>query len=871
MFKKILIANRGAIACRIIRTLKNMGISSVAIYAEADRDSLHVEQADEAFFLGHGNAIQTYLDQKKIIDIAKTSGAEAIHPGYGFLSENPDFVKLCNENRVIFIGPSINHMEAFALKHNARRLAQKNQIPLVPGTDLLEDKKAAVRAAQKIGYPVMLKSSAGGGGIGMQVCTNEMALENAFDSVVRLSQNNFADGSVFLEKYIEHARHVEVQIFGNGKGVAIDLGTRDCSLQRRNQKVIEEAPAPQLSDMVRQALHNTASRLLASVKYASAGTVEFIYDPREEQFYFLEVNTRLQVEHGVTEEVFGVDLVEWMIEQAWSPIENLSQRRALLAPRGHAIQARVYAENPSKSFQPSAGFLSHVTWSMGTTKDTRLRTDTWIVPGTEVSPYFDPMLAKIIAWAPDRETATNSLRRALTESLIYGIETNLEYCGEMLNEKIFRDAAMFTRFLDTWTPRVNAIEVLSPGTMTTIQDFPGRSHYWEVGVPPSGPFDTYSFTLGNKYLENTESCAGLEITVSGPTLKFYSATQIIITGADIDIVLDGKQYPAWSTIDIKAGQTLSLGKIQSKGARAYLLIRGGIECPAYLGSKSTFTLGRFGGHVGRALKTGDVIKFSPLAKKVTATTISQELRPRIENSWVLNVIYGPHGAPDFFTSKDIITFFDSEWVVHYNSSRTGIRLIGPKPEWARETGGEAGMHPSNIHDNAYAFGTVDFTGDMPVILGPDGPSLGGFVCPATVINADLWKLGQLRAGDKIRFNPVSITEAVALDKKRLANSASANTLLSTLPARNCIISAHNIKNLDVIIRAAGDRFLLIEFGKQQLDLRLRFQVYALREYLNGLARREIVDLTPGIRSLQIHYNPHQLPLSELLAIIEEGL
>ena len=286
MFTKVLIANRGAIACRIIRTLSAMGIRSVSIYSLADADSLHVSQADEAFSLGEGGAKQTYLDIDKVIQIAKECGAQAIHPGYGFLSENVDFVAACEKNNLVFLGPTSEQMLQFGLKHRAREIAQQANVPLLPGSDLLVDLDDALKCAEKIGYPVMLKSTAGGGGIGMQRCDNALELNQAYDSVKRLSENNFSNGALFLEKFIVQARHIEVQIFGDGEGNAIALGERDCSAQRRNQKVIEECPAPNLDDVLREQLHNTATRLAASVNYRSAGTVEFVFDQQDQTVLF---------------------------------------------------------------------------------------------------------------------------------------------------------------------------------------------------------------------------------------------------------------------------------------------------------------------------------------------------------------------------------------------------------------------------------------------------------------------------------------------------------------------------------------------------------------------------------------------------------
>ncbi len=872
MFTKVLIANRGAIATRIIRTLKKLNIKSVAVYAESDADSLHVRLADEAFSLGEGAAAQTYLDRKKIITIAQQTGAQAIHPGYGFLSENASFVAECEAAGVVFIGPTAEQMLTFGLKHKARELAQAANVPLCPGTDLLKNIEDAQTAAISIGYPVMLKSTAGGGGIGMQLCNNEQDLLSAFDSVKRLGKNNFADDGVFLEKFIAAARHIEVQVFGDGKGTAVAIGERDCSSQRRNQKVVEECPAPNLPDSQRIAMQQVAEQLLSSVSYRNAGTVEFIYDSLDNKFYFLEVNTRLQVEHGVTEEVYDVDLVEWMLKQAAGELGNIRQLRNQLSPTGHAIQVRVYAEDPALNFQPCAGLLSKVEFPP---LNNNLRIDHWIESGIEVPAFFDPMLAKIIVKGNDRTSALANLSNALMHTQLYGIETNLGYLRKLLQDEKLLQGTMTTRYLNSFVFKPARIDVIQGGTQTTIQDFPGRQGYWHVGVPTSGPFDSYSFRLGNRLLGNDASAAGLEITLQGPTLKFGCATKIIITGASIDAKLDGHSIPAYEIVAVDAGQQLQLGRITT-GARAYLCVVGGIQCPDYLGAKSTFTLGQFGGHNGRALRAGDVLALAPdCSREIKNDVAPQELIPAITNTWQLRVIYGPHGAPDFFTANDIETFFATDWEVHYNSSRTGVRLIGPKPQWARSSGGEAGMHPSNIHDNAYAFGTVDFTGDMPVILGPDGPSLGGFVCPATVITADLWKLGQVRAGDKIRFTPVSISDSVAIEKAQHQSLQQLSVI--THHAQPVATTSPIVKTLsaqefgeDIVYRVAGDHFLLVEYGPLELDIQLRFRAHALMQWLEINSLPGLRELTPGIRSLQIHYDSQQLSLENLLAHLESA-
>ncbi|GAB6040695.1 urea carboxylase [Endothiovibrio diazotrophicus] len=864
MFEKVLIANRGAIACRIQRTLRAMGVGSVAVYSKADAHSLHVEQADEAHLIGEALAADTYLDVGKILQVAEASGARAIHPGYGFLSENAAFAEACEARGIAFIGPTPKQLRDFGLKHTARALAEASGVPLLPGTGLLEELEHARQEAAMIGYPVMLKSTAGGGGIGMQLCHDEEELSDAFDSVRRLGRNNFSNAGIFLEKYVEHARHIEVQIFGDGEGRVVALGERDCSLQRRNQKVVEETPAPNLPQPVREAMLATARRLGEAVAYRSAGTVEFIYDPQSEAFYFLEVNTRLQVEHGVTEMVTGVDLVEWMVRLAAGELELPAEEPA---PAGHAIQVRLYAEDPRKRFQPSSGLLTHVRFPEG------VRCDHWIAAGVEVPPFYDPMLAKLIVHGADRDAARAKLAAALERVELAGIETNLDYLRQVVADGVFARGEATTRYLNHFDFHASTIDVLAPGTQTTVQDFPGRQGYWDIGVPPSGPMDDYSFRLANRLLGNPPQAAGLELTVNGPTLRFNVACDICLTGAPMAATLDGEPVPFWRPLRVARGRTLALGAVQGAGARAYLAVAGGIQVPAYLGSRATFTLGQFGGHGGRTLRVGDVLHLAPPAVSAGSLEAPVALRPALSRDWTLHVIYGPHGAPDFFTERDIDTFFASRWEVHYNSSRTGVRLIGPKPQWARADGGEAGLHPSNLHDNAYAIGTVDFTGDMPVILGPDGPSLGGFVCPATLVRADRWKMGQLSPGDKVRFVPVSQATANAMERAR---DAAIETLApQPLTVERAALGNPVVRRLSemenpvaVAYRPSGDKYLLVEYGPMALDINLRFRVHALMLKLREQPIDGVLELTPGIRSLQLHYDSRVIPLEALLDRLE---
>lgn len=841
MFSKVLVANRGEIAVRIIKTLRKMGIASVAVWSDADRFTPAVQLADEAVRLGAAPAAESYLDVDAVIAACKATGAQAVHPGYGFLSENVGFATRLVEAGITFIGPSCDHLWDFGMKHTARDLAMAANVPLLPGSGLLETVDQAAAEAARVGYPLMLKSTAGGGGIGMQLCADEAALRAAFDTVGRTATASFGDGRVFIERFVADARHVEVQVFGDGAGRVIALGERDCSLQRRNQKVVEETPAPNLPDTVRSQLHEAATALCASVSYASVGTVEFIYDPTRAEFYFLEVNTRLQVEHPVTEAVFGIDLVEWMIRQA---ADEPVLPDAPLVPQGAAIEVRLYAEVPHAGFRPSAGRLTQVAFP----QDARI--DTWIETGTEVSPFYDPMLAKIIVTGADRPAAILALQDALAATTVTGIETNLGYLRAIAASDVLASGRVTTTALNSFDYAPNSIEVTTPGAQSSLQELPGRLGLWHVGVPPSGPMDAASFRNANRLLGNNPDTAALELTMTGPTLRFLSAVRIAVTGAQMTLTLDGVRIEG-PVVDIPAGATLTVGAIEGPGQRTYLAVAGGFDAAQILGSRACFGLGQFGGHAMGTLKTGDVLHIGanpctdPLPLEQVALT----------TAWQVRVLYGPHGAPDFFLEADIETFFATDYKVHFNSDRTGVRLIGPAPIWARRDGGEAGLHPSNLHDNAYAVGAIDFTGDMPIILGPDGPSLGGFVSPAVIAAKDRWKMGQFRPGDTIRFVPV----------KRADDPVVAPAYKS---AGSAVLIREDHGPVPVAYRRQGDDNLLVEYGDMTLDIELRLRVHLLMQAVRD-AKLPVIDLTPGIRSLQIHYDSTRLPRAKLLGFLKE--
>ena len=678
MFDKVLIANRGAIAVRIERTLKKMGIGSVAVYSKADQDSLHVERADEAVYIGDGTAKETYLDTKKIIKAALDTGAKAIHPGYGFLSENTDFAKECEENGIKFIGPDSEQIKLFGLKHSARALAEKADVPLLPGTGLLSGVEEAVTEAEKIGYPVILKSTAGGGGIGMRICNSTEELRQAYDAVCHLAAANFNDAGVFLEKYVTRSRHVEVQIFGNEYGETTALAERDCSVQRRNQKVVEESPAPNLSDEVREKMYAAAERLAKEASYRSAGTVEFLYDDQTEGFYFLEVNTRLQVEHGITEEVLGIDLVEWMVKEAAGELKNI--KSLVHKPQGHAIEVRVYAEDCINGFRPGTGKIDAVTFSP------EARVETWIQKGVEVTSLYDPMLAKLIVHGSDRADAIAKMERVLRDSRVYGITSNMQYLAALLKTETYQTGALFTGMLKDFMPQEHAIEVLDGGVQTTVQDYPGMIGYWFVGVPPCGPMDAYNFRIGNSILGNDESAPGLELTLRGGSYRFRTTVSFCITGADMKATLDGVEIPMYQVVHASAMQVLKF-KDCKVGMRTYLLVAGGFDMPKIMGSSSTFIDGKFGGHNGRTLRTGDVLRLQEKCVIDSIDSMPEKYRPKLTNEWTIGVIPGPQPTPEYLKPEYLKTLTESEYEVNFNSARTGIRLNGPIPQWVREDGG----------------------------------------------------------------------------------------------------------------------------------------------------------------------------------------
>ncbi|MDV5045271.1 acetyl/propionyl/methylcrotonyl-CoA carboxylase subunit alpha [Vibrio diabolicus] len=447
MFKRILIANRGEIACRIIKTAKSMAIETVAVYSEADRSSLHVKQADFAEFIGPAPASESYLDIDAIIGAAKKWQADAIHPGYGFLSENPKLAKACSENGIVFIGPSTSAIEAMGSKSQAKAIMSEANVPLVPGYHGTDNSVEHLLAeAEKIGYPVMLKATQGGGGKGMRVVSSAAEMPLAIDGAQREALSSFGDKQLLIEKCILQPRHVEVQVFADQHGNCVYLSDRDCSIQRRHQKVVEEAPAPGLSDELRKQMGEAAVQAAQAIDYVGAGTVEFLLDSRG-QFYFMEMNTRLQVEHPVTELITGVDLVEWQFKVAAG--EHLPISQSEITHNGHSIELRIYAEDADNDFMPSTGRIDYLKEPLSDS-NVRLacvRVDSGVTHGDTISEYYDPMISKLIVWGQTRDIALKQLKQALTQYHVRGVTTNIGYLHSIISQLAFAEIELDTDFL----------------------------------------------------------------------------------------------------------------------------------------------------------------------------------------------------------------------------------------------------------------------------------------------------------------------------------------------------------------------------------------------------------------------------------------
>ncbi len=542
MFKKILIANRGEIACRVIKTARKMGIKTVAVYSEADKDALHVELADEAVFIGPPPTAQSYLVMERIVQACKDTGAEAVHPGYGFLSERAAFCEALDKEGIAFIGPKVRAIQAMGDKITSKKLAKEAGVSTVPGyNEVIKDTQEAVKIAQGIGYPVMIKASAGGGGKGMRVAWNDAECADGFERSTNEARSSFGDERVFIEKYIEEPRHIEIQVLGDSHGNIVYLGERECSLQRRHQKVIEEAPSPFLDEKTRKAMGEQAVALSRAVDYQSAGTVEFIVDSKR-NFYFLEMNTRLQVEHPVTEYITGLDLVEQMIRVAAGEKLGFTQDDVKL--KGWAIEARVYAEDPFRNFLPSIGRLVKY---MPPKESEVVRVDTGVYEGGEVSMYYDPMIAKLITYGATRDRAIAHMRDALNEFFIRGVAHNISFLAALM---------VHTRFM---TGRIS--------TNMIAEEYPHGFHAADVPHDDPALLISVSAFLHRSYMDRAARISGQllgherKITNDWVVLMGGQQHAVRVDPADggYDVVYMGENYQVRS--DWQFGQPLFKGTL----------------------------------------------------------------------------------------------------------------------------------------------------------------------------------------------------------------------------------------------------------------------------------------------------------------------
>jgi acetyl-CoA carboxylase biotin carboxylase subunit len=479
LIRSVLVANRGEIALRIVRGARELGIRTIAVFSEPDRLAPHVMEADEAYPIGPAPSAESYLRGERLVEVARRAGAEAIHPGYGFLAERADFARMVEDAGLVFVGPTAETIAAMGDKTEARRRMREAGVPIVPGiTEALSGAPAAAAAADAIGYPVLLKASAGGGGKGMRVVEDADALERAFGAASREALAAFGDGSVYLERYLDRPRHVEIQVLGDAHGNLVHLGERECSIQRRHQKLVEEAPSPALTPAERAAMGETAVRAASAVRYRGAGTIEFLYQDGE--FFFLEMNTRLQVEHPVTELVTGIDLVEWQLRVASG--EPLCFTQEEIELRGHAIECRITAEDPAGGFLPSTGVVSHLQVPSGP----GVRWDGGIERDGEVTLHYDPLLAKLIAHGPDRGTAIARMTRALEELVVVGVETSAPFHRRVMTEPDFLAGELSIRYLDEHPELVDgaadAEEVIAAAIVAALVEDDHRTH----GAPRIG-------------------------------------------------------------------------------------------------------------------------------------------------------------------------------------------------------------------------------------------------------------------------------------------------------------------------------------------------------------------------------------------------
>ncbi|KAJ3813892.1 urea carboxylase [Lentinula aff. lateritia] len=896
--EKLLIANRGEIAVRILRTAKEIGLATLTIYTPSDALAPHVTLADETVALplvsGQSEA-RAYCDSKVIISICRSYSVTLLHPGYGFLSEHEEFARTVVAHGITWLGPSSDIIKTMGNKHEARHVAEAAGIAIVPGSKgLVKDEEEAVTVAHQVGFPVILKATAGGGGLGLVVCNNELELFQTFSRTSQHAKALFQNPGLFIEHYFPSAHHIEVQIFGDGRGAVVDMGERECSIQRRHQKIIEESPSPFCLSHPGKFIHKNRLILRLMIKL-SFWTVEFIVDDQSAKHFFLEMNTRIQVEHPLTEALYEIDIIKMMIDF------GLSQRRNELfllqenfssktnAQHAHAIEARIYSEAPFDSSKPCSGILQHVDLECG--HPSWLRVESWISTGTVVTPQFDPLLCKLVVTGLSRAEALDRMATTLASAKIQGPPNNLDSLAQIITNIDFQKGKTTTDFLKRFTYVPCAFTVLSPGLETTVQDLPGR--LIGLGIPVSGPMDSTAFKLANILVGNDRNTEGMEtVIVAGMDLilHFHAKAVIAVTGKEVIVEFNNVIHDTWTAIEVAQHAILRLRtkEAATTGFRNYIACRGGFpQIPKYLGSKSTSI--KFGGYQGRQLMIGDHIAIAnPDTLILPLPALPKDIVPQYPKKWTIYVLNGPHNDLEFVESTEKI--FNIHWQVSGSSNRQGIRLEGSeKIPWARTNGGDGGSHPSNILDNGYAPGTININGDTPVILTKEGPDMGGYVCLCTVASCNMWILGQLSPGDKIKFIPMTWDSAKQSSNileswiNNIENSLSNHHDCPPMPLAGSLME-HDMQHFDpklltiystsqnpeVVFRQAGDSTILVEYGPMHLDLSMRacihaFELEVLKQGVTGIEK-----FSPCIRSTMCYFDPQKITQSEVLTILAEA-
>ncbi|GAA5995653.1 bifunctional urea carboxylase/allophanate hydrolase [Rhodotorula paludigena] len=896
---KLLIANRGEIAMRILRSARDLALPTVAVYMEADASAPHALQADEAYI------VPTYIDQDALLEVCRTHKVTMIHPGYGFLSENEEFAAKVESAGLIWLGPTAEQIASMGLKHEARARAIAADVPVLPGSELVATLEAAVEQATRVDYPIMLKATGGGGGMGMSICNNEAELRDVFQSTVDMTRNLFSNGGVFVEKYIPRARHIEVQVFGDGQGNVIHCGERECSVQRRQQKVLEEATSPFIDrhPEMREAMCSAAVRLCELINYRSAGTVEFLVDDERASFFFLELNSRIQVEHAVTEMVRpGLDLVGLMIRLGLSSDVlssfSLPSQSDVAIAYGNAIEARIYAEIPHLNFKPAPGLLQEVSFPTAEW----IRIDTWVETGSQISSFFDPMIAKLICWGSTRKEARSRLSQALRETVLRGTTTNLEYLRTIVDCKEFVDGDVTTKFLDSFDYLPNCIEVIDAGLSTTVQDGRPRLPTGGDGIPRSGFADSLSAQVANLLVGNPADTELFEATVGGPSLKFSQNTVVAVTGAAVELYVDEDIKSMWTRFVVPAGGTLEVGSCENTGNRVYIAVRGGFpDVPLFAGSKSTFAAAKFGGIQGREIVAGDIIPLSqsagPLPTGDGEISLPASTLPTFPSEWTVAALPGPQADADYLLPEDRDTLYSTTYTVSSDSNRLGIRLQGLKAlKYSRKDGGAGGSHPSNCVEHGYSTGALNMNGDTPVLLGVDGPDCGGLLCVLGTVEADWWKMGQLRSGDTLRFvQPTLASPAQQLEQQQewlqaIAAAVQSGTTAGLLPFPLNVNGQSDTIGDGLVgvvpedkateapqfsFKLSGDGGLMVEIGvEQNLSFRTRLIGELWERRLRAKEVEGIYAIIPGVASFLIKFHPTVLQLQTLLDLLyasSEGL